>query len=325
MNTEQAVELTAQWALWGTDAADRAYRVLASSAGDLTAWDFADIAERYGAGTPDRLPQYTVFWVPDSGGPGLVGLTVHEYASYQARDGRSRYDAGGREIIYSRLFCLRYPDLAKHAVTCADLLNAVERQLLPPGDDGPVTLRVTPAPALWAPPRPASFPPDLAAVVAALLLTARPVCVLGADEVPAVDRLMFVDRVLSLLPYGLRATLSAATWASPTARELKLRLFFASARRDDSAGTHHVLWDQRGWGTAAPPDTPVVRRYLGWLRQAGERAVRLLEQETAPARFAGDDLLSLVRRLEDSGGPDGTAAGGSGRAGSGGRRSGGAG
>ena len=298
VNSGQAIELTAQWALWGADAADSTYRVLASSAGDLTAWDFEDIVGRYAVGTPDRLPQYTVFWVPDGkGSPCFVGITFHEYASFASRDDRSRYDAADREITYSRLFCVRYADLAEHGVTLTDLLSAAERQLLPTDKGGPVTLRITQEPVLWSPPRPAAVPPDLAEVVAALLLTSRPICVLGADEMPAVDRLTFVDRVLSLLPYGLRATMSAATWASPTARDLKLRLFFASARRDDSTGTHHVQWGQRGWGTETPPDSDVVRQYLAWLRNAGARATQLLEEETAPTRFSEADLHPLFSRL----------------------------
>jgi hypothetical protein len=300
VNGEQAVELTAQWALWGAEAEDRAYRVLVSSAGDLTAWDFEEIVGRYAAGSVDRLPQYTVFWVPDAAGtPWFVGIAIHEYASFAPHDERSRYNASGREITYSRLFCVPYEDLAKHGVTFTELVSAAEQQ--PPLQDETtaVTLRVTqkqsrsPLTVRQA----ADITPDLAEVIAGLLLTTRRVCILGADEVPAIERLAFVDRVLSLLPYGLRATLSAATWASPTARDLKLRLFFASARRDDGSGTQHVYWGQRGWGVDGAPDGEMVRQYLGWLHGVGARATEFLAEQTAPLRFSTTDLDAIPGTL----------------------------
>jgi hypothetical protein len=295
----QTVELPAQWALWGADAADSSYRVLASGGGDLTSREFEDIVARYAIGTPDRLPQYTAFWVPNTeGSPWFVGIAIHEHASYAPHDERSHYDTSGREISYSRLFCVPYADLARHRVTLTELLTAVERQPSQEHHADPVTLRVTPGDSpLSPPPRPDDAQPDLAEVVAAMLLTGRRVCVVGADELPATDRLAFVDQVLSLLPYGLRATMSAATWASPTARDLKLRMFFASTPRDDGAVTHHVRWGQQGWGTQAPPDSEVVRRYLEWLHAAGARAAGLLAEQTVPARFSAAELRTVVQAL----------------------------
>jgi len=298
MNGDPTVELTAQWALWGADVHDRAYHVLAASAGELTERDFASIVARYGIGTADRLPQYTVFWVPDAElKPLLVGLAIQERASYAPRDDRSAYDASGHEITYSRLFCVGYADLARHRVTFAELLAAAEPQLLPRGKSDPVTLRIAVQRSRQPLRSPSPDSPDLAQVVATLLLTTRQVCVLGADDLHATERLAFVDRALSLLPYGLRATLSAATWASPTARDLKLRLFFASARRDDGSGTHHVRWGQRGWATGSPPDGEVVRQYLAWLGSAGPRAPELLAEQTAATRFSTGELPALVESL----------------------------
>jgi hypothetical protein len=300
VNGEQAVALTAQWALWGAEAEDRTYRVLSASAGDLSAPDFGHIVQRYGVGTADRLPQYTMFWVPDAGGaPWFVGIAIHEHASYASDDDRSHYDTSGREIVYSRLFCVRYADMARHGVTFTELVSAAGHQLPSSGKTDPVTLRITRERS--QPPlthrRAAGTPPDLAEVVAALLLTSQQVCVLGADELPATERLMFVDRVLSLLPYGLRATLSAATWASPTARDLKLRLFFASARRDDGSGTHHVQWGQRGWGADGAPGSEAARQYLAWLRGAGTRATELLAERTTPVRFSAAELSAMPATL----------------------------
>jgi hypothetical protein len=298
VNGERTVELTAQWAVWGVDADDSTYRVLASSSGELTAWDFENLEGRYGIGTPDQLPQYTVFWVPDAeGGACYVGIAIREYASYSSHDVRARYDVSGREIVYSRLFCVRYLDLAKEGVSFAELLGAAE-QLPPGGEAGSAPLRVRqvrPSVPLREPPDAAT--PGLAEVVAALLLTGRPVCVLGADEVPVAERLAFIDQTLSLLPYGLRATVSAATWASPTARDLKLRLFFTSARRDDGSGVHHVHWDQHGWGTETAPDSETVQEYLRWLHRVGPNAVQLLAEQTAPVKFSVSDLAAMVTKL----------------------------
>ena len=71
----------------------------------------------------------------------------------------------------------------------------------------------------------------MAEQVAVLLLARSPVCVLGADDVPVTERLRFIDTVMAMLPYGLRATMSAATWAGSTSQHLKLRLFFTGAPR----------------------------------------------------------------------------------------------
>lgn len=292
---DDAFGLTAEWALWGKQGADTAYHVLACSAGTLTAADFRNVVERYAHGTADRLPQHTVFWVP---GPedatGFVGVAIHEHASYVRPDGRSRYDASGREIVFIRLFCVRYADLAEHGVTFAGLLTAVQQQGLPPQNPiAPITLDVASA---QSPGSAVDSAPELAEVVAALLLTTSQVCILGADEVPAPERLAFIDEVLSLLPYGLRATLSASTWASPTAQDLKLRLFFASVRRGGGR-THHVWWQQPGLAGRLATDSAVARRYLEWLRGTGPRARFLLMAQTTPLRFSEADISQLVAEL----------------------------
>jgi hypothetical protein len=298
-NDDATVELAAEWALWGKQGAETTYRILACSAGDLTAWDFSEAVVRYATGMSDRLPQYTVFWVPGStGDPEFVGIAIHEHASYSQHDARSHYDTSGREIVYTRLYCVRYADLAEHRVTVTELRDAVGR-LPSPDDTAPVTLRVAARPSGWpAAPEPADgAAPELAELVAALLLTTRPVCVVAPDMVPAPERVEFIDEVLSLLPYGLRATLSAATWVSPTAQGLKFRLFFASTRRDDDEQTHHVMWERRTAPQSLEPGSETASQYLDWLRNAGTRAKLILGQETAPLRFTRADVRRLVADL----------------------------
>ena len=302
----QAARLTAEWALWGKQETDRTYRILACSAGDLNAADFEAAVRRYSSGMPDTLPQYLVFWVPGAdGGPEYVGIAVHEHAAYSRRDPRSRFDASGREIVFTRLFCVRYADLAEHGVTFTELVAAAAEHQLPPEDEiGPVTLLVGLGQS-EQPDEPAQPPlapggrRDLAATVAALLLTSSPVCILGAGGVTPEQRLAFIDQVLSLLPYGLRSTLSASTWASSTARDLKLRLYFATARPGSQARAHHVRWDQRDAAGLPAPESLAARTYLGWLRQTGSRARFLLIGQTAPLRFIPVDIETMVASLPD--------------------------
>jgi hypothetical protein len=294
-------ELRAEWALWGKGPADTQYGVLECSAGTLNKGDFLQLIRRYAPGTPDRLPQYTVAWIPAEAddASAFIALAIHEHAPYgPARpDGRSRYDSHGREIVFVRLFCVPYDSLAEHEVSYAELLEAIDHQELPPrGADAPepVMIRIPPRQSL----RPATGPVrELAETVAGLLLTGTRICVVGAGTIPATDRLAFIDSVLSLLPYGLRATLSASTWASPTAQNLKLRLYFAEAPGEDEGRTRHVRWEQSGSAEFPDPDGEAARLYLDWLRQVGSRAQSLLTGRTGPLRFTDADIRQMVAAL----------------------------
>jgi hypothetical protein len=306
----QAFDLTAEWALWGKRATETGYSVLECSAGSLTSQDFEDNIRRYAPGTADRLPQYTVSWVPRAGAPEFIAMAIHEHAPYgQPRPGGpDRYDAFRSGIVVVRLFCVHYADLAEHRVSYAQLLDAVQQQELPrrgavasasAGPPGPVTIHFPQRPAKPLPAGTAgSAGPaeDLAEAVAALLLTNAPVCVVGAYEVSAADRIAFVDSVLSLLPYGLRATLSVSTWASSTAQDLKLRLFFASAPRDDGGRTRHVWWRPPDPGGFPEPEG-AARLYLDWLHRTGVRARSLLASQTAPLRFTSAEIRRMVAAL----------------------------
>lgn len=106
---------------------------------------------------------------------------------------------------------------------------------------------------------------------------------------------------MSLLPYGLRTTMSASTWASPTVRDLKLRLFFTNAGRDDGGRTSYATWGQP---TTLDPlvaggDAPSI--YLGRLRQVGSRAAAELASQTAPVRFDPDEIRKMVANLPEGG------------------------
>jgi len=217
---------TAQWALWGKEADETGAHVLSCSNGPLRTKDFAETITRYSPGDLDALPQYTISWIPDANrDPEYVALGIHELAPTDpARaDGRSQRDAAGRVIVFVRLFCVRYADLARMSAGYQDLFQAADQVQLPPSAAGrvPLILSAEPAPILKGPRG------RLAARVAVLLLTGHPVCVVGADDASAAERLRFIDTALAWLPYGLRATLSAGTWADSNSQHLKLRLFFA--------------------------------------------------------------------------------------------------
>jgi len=287
--------VTAEWALWGKEGGDTAYRVLRCSDGVFSRDDFRAVILRYASGVKHRLPQYTVCWIPDTPRhPAYLGVAVHELADPDPSrsGGRSRI-AGGQEVEYVRLFCVPYAEMAKLAAGYPDLAEAVMECQLPAGETAPLLVALRPAAA----PRPvAAKSRMLAENVAALLLTTRPVCVLGAEEVRAEDRLWFIELVMSLLPYGMRSRLSASTLASPTAQRLNVRLYFASTPRDDAGKTSYVTWGEPG-ALRLGGEHEAIGLYLEWLRRAGQAAAPELAQRSMPLRFTPDDVGVLVRDL----------------------------
>jgi hypothetical protein len=302
--------IAAEWALWGKEAHETGYHVLRCSRGALHEKDFSEAITRYSPGQLDGLPQYTVNWIPGANRePEYIALGVHELAPAdpQQAGGRSRVDAVGRDIVFVRLFCLRYADLAAHAVTYRnqalgyqDLIQAVAGIQPPAGATEPA--RVT-LPAELSPIIAQGSLRKQAEQVAALLLTCRQVCLLGADDIPVADRLRFVDTVMAMLPYGLRATMSAATWASSTSQELKLRLFFTSGRRaggrlpgSGRARAEDFLVE---WGHLDEIDITdqAARLYQLWLRDVKREAPALLADQVDPVRFAAADLRRMVGNL----------------------------
>jgi hypothetical protein len=288
--------LTAEWALWGKDERQTAYHVLRCSDGELAADDFREIITRYGLGVQPDLPQYTVCWIPGPHGrPEHIAVGIHELADPDPRlsGGRSRH-VGGRVVEYVRLFCVRYADLADLAPTYAELVAAVTGRQLPDGDATPLSIELPPADQAAVP---GGTQPELAAEVAVLLLTGRPVCILNADQVPVAGRLAFIDGVLSLLPYGLRAALSASTWASSNAQDLKFRLFFASAPRDDGGRTIHLAWDQWHQTKLEPGRYEAADLYQDWLHRAGPGAIAALSSMGTPVRFAEREIRERITTL----------------------------
>jgi hypothetical protein len=291
---EAAPGLQAEWALWGKDEQRTAFHVLRCSKGGLDDDDFREIFTRYATGVKDALPQYTVCWIPGDEKrqrPPYLAVGIHEHADPDpALAGGRRQHVAGRVVEYVRLFCFRYADVAEWDASYVSLANAVRGIQLLPGQNEPIQVRVPPA----ADPPATGGPAEL---VASWLLTTRPVCVLDADHVPVEQRLAFIDEVLSLLPFGLRARLSASTWASPRVADLQLRLFFSSARRDSSTRTCHVSWARPDQSTVPPGKFDAAEFYREWLQDASEPARARLSSLREPARFTAEDIDRLLPRL----------------------------
>ena len=290
-----APRVTAEWALWGKEANETAYRVLRCSDGTFGVDDFREIITRYASGVKEELPQYTVCWIPSGQGhPAYLAVAIHELADADPRrSGERSRTAGGREIEFVRLFCVPYGEMAQLGVSYTELIESVREHQLRPGKTAPidVTLRPESAPPRVTPSR------SMVENVVARLLSTYPVCVLEAEDTTAEERLFFIEQVMSLLPYGLRIRLSASTWASSTAQDLKLRLFFANARRDDGSKTSYVTWGAPKQLNLSAPEYDAVRLYLSWLHQAGSGAAPALVEETKPLRFTEADIRRMVATL----------------------------
>jgi hypothetical protein len=267
--------VVAEWALWGKEAGDLEYRILRCSKGPFGPGDFRGVLNRYTPGDTQVLPQYTVCWIPDENAhERYLAIAIHELADLNPRrsGGRVR-SARGREIEYIRLFCVRYTEMAQNQLGYAELLESVLGYQLPAGRTSPIKVELLET-------EPPSFPPSVSALAenaATLLLTGQPVCVLGAERATAEDRLRFIDQVMWLLPYGLRATMSAATWASATAKNLKLRLIFTSAERDDGA-TSYLTWGAPMRFDLSAREVTLLRHYVNWLDRGGANAPELVGQ-----------------------------------------------
>jgi hypothetical protein len=278
-----------QWALYGKDAGASGDRVLACSTGDLAMPNFADAISRFQLGALHQLPQVSVSYAqPVKPGSGYLALAIHKPAD----QGQVALDGDGRPVTYTNYFCLPYGPLAACGVTYQAMHEAL-RDVRLPAPNG-ATLRVPVA----APPWPLPLIDPLALRVAALLLTGRSVCVLRAQHVPVAGRLGFIDTVMSLLPYGFRAKMTAATWTRATYRDHRFRLFFSEAPRGSQRRDHVVSWDHPETAVITPEDG-AAHEYLTWLEDTLIEPMARLNRLTEARGFGDDpvrDAVSLVTK-----------------------------
>jgi hypothetical protein len=316
LTTGRTTTITAEWALWGKESHDRDYRLLRCSVGTFSPQDFVYAIDRYSPGTlPVRtLPQVSVSWLkhPQTGLPSHLGLAIHETAAAddpRSGQARAQFDAAGREIVFVRYFCVPYEDLAAEAASYRQLYNAFRRRGLFEQGRDPITADLD---KLQEQP-PGADESLFAEHVAAQLLTTQPVCILGADQMPLDRRLRFIDLVMSGLTYGTRTQLSAATWVNSNFTAHKLRLFFASASRDDPGeisgpelGASNSQTRRKPdvvvkWGhleTARATDRESIE-YLSWDGLGQPWAATVLAQETTPVDLKDKgSIKEMLRRVQ---------------------------
>lgn len=269
---DRAILVSAQWALEGKQPDGEDYHILSCSTGELNREHFADALDRFQLGELNDLPQVSVSYARLGAQPGTshIALAIHWNAregQYHA-DGVGQRDNQGRITTFTSYFCLPYKTLAAEGIGYLAMYEALSS----------VTLTVADGPPLDVPVAvPTSHIPaadDLAVRVAPLLLTRRPVCVLGAENVHWLERLKFIDAVMNCLPYGFRSRMTAATWTRPTNRNHGFRLFFGSAVR---AGDQDwvVAWGD-GPDLVPVPDGK-AGEYLEWLQGNIDPLARLAD------------------------------------------------
>ena len=278
----QTVPVTAEWALWGKERSDAGYRVLDCSNGTISAENFDEVLTRYSPGTLEFLPQVTISWVAGKEDRHYTALAIHD------RSERARYDASGRAVVMTSYFCVPYSELAVGAVSYYSMYDYFRGVALP------VAHRASLQASLPAneTARAAGQLDDFAVRAAALLLTGKPVSILGADELDVCQRLMLIEAVISLLPYGMRSRFSASTWASSTFQEHRLRLFFASARRQ--ADDHVMVWGRPDY---APIGHLYADDYLTWLREGSGERISRLAHDKEQGGFRQADILKMLERI----------------------------
>jgi hypothetical protein len=259
----------AQWALQGKTLGRDGYRVLACSTGSrdaLSLENFTEAIGRFSMGTPETLPnalpQVTISYL-QPGPVNHLALAIHRFASDAHLDGQlAASDDDGRPVVATSYYCVRYDPVAARSVSYRDMYEAFARAPLRPVNGSMLSVEMPAAPAA---PDPDAISP-LAAQAAALLLTCRPVCVLGATlQTSMIDRLDFIDTVMSLLPYGFRARMTAATWTRATNQNHRFRLFFSSARRDTKIPDNVVVWGHPEQTTINRDDDDAKWYFFEWL------------------------------------------------------------
>ena len=277
--TDRETVFDVQWALYGSTPGEDGHSLLGHSTGSLGRLDFLDAITRIQLSTTPEPAQVMVGFLRQGNRPDgrYIALAIHD----QTR-------LAGRRAERISYFCASYDRLADTGIGYLAMYQALRKTSLRPEVGPPLAVSVV-APGLLSP---AVGP--LAVEVAALLLTRHPVCVLGAQKVPVLDRLAFIDTVLALLPYGLRSTLTATTWIN-SSKEQTFRLFFSSERRTRHPDDHVVAWDKPD-KEAIPAEPAYVRAYYDWLTEtAGEPTTRLAGL-VSPIGFRRQEPLVEVLR-----------------------------
>ncbi|MDH6120813.1 hypothetical protein ABH930_005034 [Kitasatospora sp. GAS204A] len=299
MRRPGAEPLSAQWAVLGKRAGETmGYEVLGGSLPQARAgrwlWgaQTGTPAVRRGGG-PDELPWRVFLSGVDGEQTAACAVVEHSW------DGS--LDGTGAPIITSRLLLLDWAQASGARITWSGLADAAAAVRWPRHQQDAPPLEPAAAPAdaeaLAAAVEDLGF--DWAATVAALLLDGHLVVVTptGRPLPPPDERVWLVDAIASLLPYGCRCWLSAATWSGLTDHQLTLS-FAESAR---SAQT------EVRYGEPAPELAPDAGagRYLAELRRLRRKGfatvdlVRHLLGATTPLKWRdGAGAFRALREVD---------------------------
>lgn len=299
--------INALWSVFGKQQGDSGdYRVLHAFNNQLSFYE--QEIKRYLPGTPpDRrdpppLPYYTF-------APGPTAMDGGEILSFSSLEPAAVRDAANRPTIQIRYFGTLFTDITGQAATLpadralvsySDLAQAMTLAAIPPTADEHAELPIIPSgwPALLA--DAARFDFEWLATGAAALLAGR-VVITGAGQLPVAERLSCLDAIAALLPFGARASLSAATYAKSSGMHA-IRLFFGD---QSPGGMFELPWQAR----AGEPSDPYAREYLSVLRrglegarvlggQPQEDVVRQLAQSISPLDL--DQPAEVIKACFDS-------------------------
>ena len=285
------VAVHAGWAIWSKHPGTRDdYSVLVSSAGPLSTAEFTSVLAHFAPGNPpaERDTPASLPWVTLS----RVGVAEQTYLGVSLQVPTEHVDATGRPISQTGYICVPYDDLTREPVSYADLAGALEKARLPQQGGGLIQLTAPRLAAADLARTVMDFGSNVVASTAALLLSG-PVTITGPDFPDWQTRLRFLDAVAALLPYGYRASYTAATWSDGGAGP-RFRLVFAS-RPGDKA--FRVAWG----ASARIPAESHAAEYLRYLhRVTGKSAVDATELAGLIGFLSSDTQPRKFERPEDA-------------------------
>ncbi|WP_329262349.1 hypothetical protein OG223_45230 [Streptomyces sp. NBC_01478] len=290
-----AVRLDAHWSVLGKHAGRHmGYQVLDGSLPKSRAEQYLWAAAA--TGVPDKRN-------PADGLPWRVFLgAVHNDGSPVCAAVRTTWDGStdgtGAPSYAWRLLLLDWARAGAAGLTWSALDHA-EADAQPP-EGAPVSLTIRPTQALELATTVDRLGFEWAARVAALLLDRQRVALTasaGAALPDGAERVLILDAVCSLLPYGCRSWLSAATWSG--GGEHDITLAFASAARTGQA----EVW--LGAGSPPEPRGEVARTYLGELlrlsakqRSTTELVEHLLRATVPLSAHDSREALRILREID---------------------------
>ncbi|HET9255878.1 MAG TPA: hypothetical protein VFO16_11840, partial [Pseudonocardiaceae bacterium] len=289
-------EISCYWACVSKQPRDSSdYRVLSCSASQVAKYRALELPDR--PGTPDTQAEGRVDSLPwvtfgrNGQADHQLTMSIMTWTDYQ--------DADNRPVTLTRFFLLPYDQLPGTA-GYADLYGAAATLPLPPqAGTELVSLTLSDAPVSTGHDAARHDLPshDLrwAAATAAVLLESR-VIITGPQDADTQRRLAAVDAITRFLPYGYRADLTVASWASYPEQHWQ-RLCFGPYAAGDLTG---VRLD-----TNPEPQSPAARQYHSLLlryldSRQEDRLIAWLAGWSAPLSFAAGAgaALEILQELD---------------------------